>query len=98
MDDTTERAEGLSADELVSEDAAELPRREAMSLPGGSLFEGAGGILPTDPTTADPNSGAPAPGAGGTETAAPLDAGAAGNPLAGTGLDTKLPLGNPVVG
>jgi hypothetical protein len=93
-------ASELSREELAAQDAAELPPRQAMSLIDTAMA--GAGPLPLDGTGA-PADGAPADTtpAGGTPAesapaAGPAPAGT--DPLAGTGLETKLPLSNPFVG
>jgi hypothetical protein len=91
MNRSNARTSELSGEELAAQEAAELPRREAMSLIDTAM---AGtGPLPIDGTGV-PADGATMPADGAT-TPDPAQAGT--NPLAGTGIESKLPLSNPFV-
>jgi len=74
-------AHALSADELAAEDATPLPSREAMSLVGGSLFDGGG--LTNDPSVMQQ------PGTEGAPSPLPPEGG-----LDGTALPLKNPFVN----
>jgi hypothetical protein len=80
---TTDTSE-LSSEDLAAQEAAELPPRQAMSLIDTAMA--GAGPLPVAGT------GAPADPA-----ATPDPAQAGTNPLAGTGIESKLPLSNPFV-